>query len=230
MIGIIGAMTQELNMIKTKIENIEEITIGIKTFYKGTIKGKDVVAVLAGIGKVNAAITTSVLIENFSVSSIVNIGVAGGQNGVHHKDVVISTEVLHHDVDVTAFGSTYVHGQVPGMIPSFKADAGLIDKTEFILQETNIPYIKGRIASGDQFITSSDKLKEVNKLYDDIYAVEMESAAIAQTAYLYSVPFIIYRSISDILDDKTQHEDFYKFVDHAANNAALVLEKLIEVI
>lgn len=230
MIGIIGAMVQELNMIKTKINNLEEQTIGIKTFYKGTINNKEVVVVLAGIGKVNAAITTSVLIENFNVTSIVNIGVAGGQNGVKHKDVVISTEVLHHDVDVTAFGNTYVHGQVPGMIPAFEADTTLIDKTEQILQETNIPYIKGRIASGDQFVTSSTQLTEINKLYDDIYAVEMESAAIAQTAYLYSVPFIIYRSISDIIDDKSQSKDFHKFVDHAANNAARVLVKLIEVI
>lgn len=230
MIGIIGAMVQELDMIKSKIKDMNEVHIGIKTFYRGTIHNKEVVVVLAGIGKVNAAITTSVLIENFKISSIVNIGVAGGQNGVKHKDVVISTEVLHHDVDVTAFGNTYVHGQVPGLIPTFKADPVLLDKTEYILQETNIPYIKGRIASGDQFVTSTKKLEQINKLYNDIYAIEMESAAIAQTAYLYNVPFIIYRSISDILDDKTQNKDFHKFVDHAANNAALVLEKLIEVI
>lgn len=230
MIGIIGAMEQELEQIKQKVTNLSTEQKGIRTFYLGTINNKEVVIVLAGIGKVNASITTSLLIENYNVTSIVNIGVAGGQNGVKHKDVVISTEVLHHDVDVTAFGSKYVRGQVPQLDPTFKADHTLITKTENILKNANISYIKGRIASGDQFVTTKETLHDVNKLYNDIYAIEMESAAIAQTAHLYNVPFIIYRSISDVLDDETQGEDFYKFVEDASNNAALVLEKLIEVI
>jgi len=108
MIGIIGAMEVEIKQLLEKLKNKETKSHGIRTFYTGRISGKKVVIVQAGIGKVNAAITTTLLIENYPVSSIINIGVAGGQNGVKHKEVVVSTEVTHHDVDVTSFGS-YKH-------------------------------------------------------------------------------------------------------------------------
>lgn len=229
MIGIIGAMEIELVHIKKSVKNLKEKNLGIRTFYEGTINNKDVVIVLAGIGKVNAAITTSKLIEAYNVDCIINIGVAGGQNGVKHKDVVISTEVLYHDVDVTSFGK-YVHGQMPGMTPTFIADKTLIAKTEQVLKESHIPYQKGKIASGDQFVLSKETVKEVNKLYNDIYAIEMEACAIAHTATVYDVPFVIYRSISDILEDPNQGEDFGKFVEDASINASLVLKELIQVL
>jgi len=229
MIGIIGAMEIEIETIKKSVKNLTEINKGVRTFFVGQIENKDVVIVQAGIGKVNAAVTTSNLLENFNVDCIINIGVAGGQNGVKHKDVVISTEVLYHDVEVTSFG-TYVHGQMPGHTPTFIADKDLIDITIQVLENTNISYKLGKIASGDQFITSEDKIKEVNALYNDIYAVEMEACAIAHTATLYNVPFIIYRSISDVLGDESQSEDFNKFVELASINASLVLSKLIKAI
>lgn len=229
MIGIIGAMEVEIKQLLEKLENTDKSTHGIRTFYKGTISGKEVVIVQAGIGKVNAAITTTLLIENYKVSSIINIGVAGGQNGVKHKEVVISTEVTHHDVDVTNFG-TYKHGQVPGLEPTFIADKTLLNKTEEILNLLKFNYKVGRIASGDQFVTKLETIKEINKEYNDVYAIEMEAAAIAQTAHLYNIPFIVYRSISDILDDETQASDFETFVEEASINASLVLEKLLEVL
>lgn len=229
MIGIIGAMEIEIETIKKSVKNLTKVNKGIRTFFVGKIEGKDVVIVQSGIGKVNAAVTTASLIENYKVDYIINIGVAGGQNGVKHKDVVISTEVLYHDVEVTSFG-TYVHGQVPGQAPTFFADKMLIDKTILVLEKTNISYKLGKIASGDQFVISKNKVKEVNALYDDIYAIEMEACAIAHTATLYNVPFIVYRSISDVLGDESQNEDFNKFVELASINASLVLSRLIKAI
>lgn len=229
MIGIIGAMEVELEKIKAQVKNIEEMKRGIRTFYTGTINEKEVVIVLAGIGKVNAGVTTSLLIENFDVTSIINIGVAGGQNGVKHADVVISSEVLYHDVDVTDY-SDYVRGQIPGSEPTFKADETLLKKTKTVLDNLKFSYKIGRITTGDQFIYSKDEIKGVNELYNDIYAIEMEAAAIGHVAHMYGVPFIVYRSISDVLDDEFQSEDFFAFVEKASVNATIVLEKLIEVI
>lgn len=228
MIGIIGAMEIEIESIKKSTHNLKEEVKGIRTFYTGTINNKEVVIVQAGIGKVNAAITTSKLIEHYNVDYIINIGVAGGQKNVKHKDVVISTEVLYHDVDVTAFGSKYLHGQMPGSEPTFIADKELVIKTEKALKISSINYHLGKIASGDQFVTSKETIKEVNKQHNDILAIEMEAASIAHTATIYNVPFIVYRSISDILDDESQSTDFDTFVEQASINATHVLEELIK--
>lgn len=229
MIGIIGAMEVEIELIKTFVTNLQEKTTKVRTFYTGTISGKDVVIVQAGIGKVNASITTSILIEKFNVDAIINIGVAGGQNGVEHKDVVISTEVLYHDVDVTNFGS-YVHGQMPGHDATFIADKNLLTKTIGILDKYDFSYRVGKIASGDQFVYNKETVNKINQLYTDIFAIEMEAAAIGHTASIYGIPFIVYRSISDVIDDENQAEDFNSFVRDASNNAAKVLIDLLQVI
>lgn len=226
MIGIIGAMEIELEHIKSITLNIKKEQHGIRTFYTGEIKNHQVVITLAGIGKVNAAVTTSLLLENYNVTKLINIGVAGGQKGVHHKDVVISSSCVYHDVDVTNFG-TYVYGQVPGMTPVFDADTELIKKTEAALDKLSIPHHVGMITSGDKFVYQKETIKDINSVYNNIYAVEMEATAIAQVASMYQTPFIIYRSISDVLDDQTQHEDFNKFVKDASVNASKVLEELL---
>jgi len=227
MIGIIGAMPEEISTILKEMKNLIEVKTKIRTFYQGTISNHDCVIALAGIGKVNAAITTSILIEQFHVDTIINIGVAGGVNGVKHKDVVISKEVLYHDVDVSKFGS-YVPGQIPGSEPLFYADKSLLEKTTKILKDQSIDFKVGKIASGDQFVYQSSKIEGVNGLYTDIYAVEMEAAAIAHTATLYQIPFIIYRSISDLLDDEDQHNDFNLFLHDASEKATIVLKELIK--
>lgn len=229
MIGIIGAMQVEIDTILKEVSNLKEHKQKIRTFYTGTISNKDVVITLAGIGKVNAAVTTSLLIEHYNVDTIINIGVAGGQKGVKHMDVVVSSEVLYHDVDVTKY-SDYVHGQMPGETPTFIADKSLINATKKVLDTFDFDYKIGRIASGDQFVLSIDSIKEVNKLYNDIYAIEMEACAIGHVSSQYGVPFIVYRSISDVLGDESQSEDFYTFVEKASVNASKVLSKLIEVL
>lgn len=227
MIGIIGAMPEEILEIKEQIQNLEVIQHSPRTFYKGTISNQEVVLVLAGIGKTNAAVTTTLLLELFDIKQVINIGVAGGQNGVKHNDIVVSSSVLYHDVDVTSFGR-YVAGQVPGHSPEFLADKVLMELSISILQELKIAYKNGRIASGDQFVYSTQKVEAVNALYDDIYAIEMEAAAIAHVASIYQVPFIIFRSISDVLDDPTQAEDFDVFLPQAAKKAATLLLHLLK--
>ena len=229
MIGIIGAMEIELEEIKKHLTNKHEITKGIRTYTLGQIENKNVVLVLAGIGKVNAAVTTSKLLEDFDISHLINIGVAGGQKGVKHKDLVISTEVLYHDVDVTSFGS-YVHGQMPGMDPTYIADQDLLNTLKQVLTKSDISYKYGKIASGDSFVISKETIKEVNALYDDIYAIEMEAGAIAQVATIYQTPFIIIRSISDILEDEDQNNDFSAFVEAASITAANLLHQLLKVL
>lgn len=229
MIGIIGAMKEELDIILKEVVNLKEIKLKIRTFYTGIISGKEVVIVQAGIGKVNAGITTSILIENFDVTSVINIGVAGGQNGVSHKDIVISKEVLYHDFDVTNF-SKYKIGHVPGMEPLFYSDKKLLEATKKVIGNLNINYKIGKIATGDQFIYSKDSIAKANKEYNDIFAIEMEAGAIAQVATIYNVPFIIFRSISDLIDDDTQNIDFDIFLQEASRNAALILKELIKVI
>jgi len=226
MFGIIGAMKEEIQVILSNMKDIEEVHFGIRTFYCGTFQEQNIVIVQAGIGKVNAGITTSLLIENFDIDYIVNIGVAGGQKGVKHGDVVISSEVLYHDVDVTKFDK-YVVGQIPGQEPLFYADELLIKATKEALKECNMEFKLGKIASGDQFVTSVDSIQGVNQLYSDIYAVEMEAAAIAHTATMYKIPFIIYRSISDVLGDTSQNEDFNHFLEMASQNASKVLSELL---
>ena len=112
----------------------------------------------------------------------------------------------------------------------FYADTNLLNKTISVMDNLDINYKVGKIASGDQFVTKSESVKEVNALYDDIYAIEMEAAAIAHTCTLYKVPFIIYRSISDVIDSEQQHLDYFEFLAEASENATLVLKELIKVI
>lgn len=227
MIGIIGAMPEEIERVLFYMQDPivhEHVT---RTFYQGKIHNHDVVVVLAGIGKTNAAITTTLLLELFDIHVVINIGVAGGQHNVNHLDIIVSRSVIYHDVDVTYFGS-YEVGQVPGHDPEFFADEELVETAIMLLEQLNYPYHVGRIASGDQFVYSSDVLFAVNDIYDDIYAVEMEAGAIAHTASIYHVPFIVFRSISDVLDDESQSEDFQEFLVKASDQVSDLLLALLD--
>lgn len=227
MIGIIGAMEEEIAVIKQNIRHLNVIEHGSRTFYQGTIHNQGVVLVKAGIGKVNAAITTTLLLETFNVRAIINIGVAGGQHDVHHKDIIISQSVLYHDADAQGFGK-YLPGQIPGEDAEFIADSTLITTAEKALKKLQLPYKIGRIASGDQFIYESKKIQNVNKVYSNIYAIDMESAAIAHVAHTYKKPCVIIRSISDVLDDETQATDFEQFVQEASDKSGKLLLEMLD--
>ncbi len=227
MIGIIGAMDEEVISLKRKM-NIKEIRqIASMEFYAGTISSKEAVIVRCGIGKVNAAVCTQILIDQFKVKCIINTGVAGGlYPSINIGDIVISSDTVEHDMDASAVGNP--RGEIPRMNKTyFEADEKLVQiaqqAAENIKGEHQV-YI-GRIASGDQFI-SSIKVKEDIYSTFTAYCAEMEGAAIAHTCYLNQVPFVIIRAISDKADHSADI-NFQEFVNEAAKNASKMIETML---
>src|SRR5699024_1389317 len=226
--GIIGAMEEEVAYVKAQIEQLKEVTIANRTFYEGKIQEKDVVLLQSGIGKVNAAMATTILMERFAPDIVINTGSAGGfSTKLSVGDLVISDEVVHHDVDATAFD--YAYGQVPQMPASYKAEPTLIKKISTLLQEMNLPYEIGLIATGDSFMSDSERVSFVKEQFPNMLAAEMEGAAIAQVCYQYDIPFIIIRALSDIAgkDSAVSFEQFLKIA--AKNSSDLILRFIKEV-
>ena len=206
MIGIIGAMDSEVESLFSHMSSKEKINLNNLTFYKGKLYNKDVVIVKCGIGKVNAALCTQLLILNFKVSKIINTGIAGAVGeGLKIYDFVVSTEAVYHDFDVQFFG--YKPGQVPGMPEAFSADPTLINTAIAAFEQTDfankLKITKGRIASGDQFISGNEKKSFIVSTFHP-QCVEMEGCAIAQTCYANNVPFVIIRCMSDTADDSVK--------------------------
>ena len=226
-IGIIGAMEEEIESIKPHIDIISTKNIISLDFYMGKMGGNNVVLVRSGIGKVNAAICSQVLIDLYAVDYIINTGVAGAINkDLKIGDIVIATDTMHHDIDTTYFGDEI--GIIPRMNSIFKADKNLIElalnaSTE-INQNNSI--VTGRIVSGDKFISNTE---EKNKILSHFkaFCVDMESAAIGQTCYLNKIPFAIIRSISDNADENNKYEDFFR---DSAIKASNLLKTMIEII
>ena len=199
-------------------------------FCRGILCGKDVVVVRSGIGKVNAAICTQILIDCFHVDLLINTGVAGSLDAqIDIGDIVISTDALHHDVDATAVGDPA--GQVPRMDTlAFPADENLVKKAVEANRQVNpdIRTFTGRIASGDQFI-SSGRVKD--KIRDNFLplCVEMEGAGIAQAAYLNKVSYVIIRAISDKADNSATM-DYPAFEKLAIVHSIRLVKQLVEII
>ena len=205
MLGIIGAMDEEVAKLKEHMSDVEVITKASMDFYKGKLNGKDVVVVRSGIGKVNAAICTQILVDDFKITAVINTGIAGSlRNEINIGDIVLSTDALEHDVEATAFG--YPIGQIPRMDTlAFEADKNLIALAETCCAKVN-PDIKtfvGRVVSGDQFIASKEKKEWLVENFAG-FCTEMEGAAIAHCAYLNNIPFLVIRAISDKADDSAQ--------------------------
>lgn len=224
-IAIIGAMEEEVTLLRNKIENGEQQIIAGFEFITGTLEGTEVVLLRSGIGKVNAAMSTTILLERFHPDYIINTGSAGGLNPqLNVGDVVISSEVRHHDVDVTAFG--YEYGQVPQLPAAFEADAKLIQIAEASAKEIEgIQTVKGLITTGDSFMSDPDRVEYIKTKFTNLQAVEMEAAAIAQVAYQFGTPFVIIRSLSDIAG-KESDISFDQFLNTAAVNSATLVMKI----
>lgn len=227
MIGIIGAMDEEVSQIVDVMELTETYERASMKFMKGKLNDKDVVIVRSGIGKVNAAVCTQLLVDKFNIDCVINTGIAGSLKAfINIGDVVLSSDVLHHDVDATGFG--YPLGQIPRMETlSFEADERLVGLAKEACHKVtpDIGVHVGRIVSGDQFI--SDKaVKERIEANFDGFCTEMEGAAIAQTAYLNNVPFLIMRAISDKADDSAAM-DYPEFEAMAIKNSVEILKELI---
>lgn len=205
MLGIIGAMDEEVSKLKEHMTDVSVTTKASMDFYAGKLNGKEVVIVRSGIGKVNAAVCSQILADDYHVDKLINTGIAGSLKAeINIGDVVLSKDVMHHDMDATSFG--YPLGQIPRMeVLSFEADAALIDLAKKCCQKVNpeIGTFVGRVVSGDQFISSKEKKNWISENFEG-YCTEMEGAAIAQTAYLNNIPFLIVRAISDKADDSAE--------------------------
>ena len=188
MIGIIGAMEEEVKALADMMSGVETATVAGMVFKKGQFKGKDVVVVRSGIGKVNAAVCTQILADRYNVDCVINTGVAGSlKNEINIGDIVISSDAIQHDMDATGFG--YKMGVIPRMpVSVFEADRKLIDAARAACSEAvpEIGVFEGRVVSGDQFITDKDTKKRLVETFA-AYCTEMEGAAIAQAAYLNSI-------------------------------------------
>jgi len=223
-VGIIGAMEIEVVKLRALLANKNEQKIGGFVFYTGNLNGAEVVLLQSGIGKVNAAIGAALMIDNFNPDFVINTGAAGGFPGdLTVGDIVISTQLIHHDMDCTVFG--YKHGQVPGMPESFIADQKLIDLADKCIHRlTDLKTKKASILTGDQFMNNADATKKIKNMFPDAEAVEMEGAAIAQTCHRFQIPFVVIRSISDIAGQENAVE-YEEFVETAAiNSAKMVVE------
>lgn len=220
MIGIIGAVVEEAEAIKKEIK--ETVISGI-SFFTGKFNDKDVVFVQSGIGKVNAAITATLLIEKFKVSEVIFSGVAGSlDERLKVGDVVIGRDIVQHDVDATAFG--YKMGQIPQMKEwAFESDKELVEKAGNI-NDFDHRIFFGRILTGDQFVSKKDVKIRLGKDFEAL-CVDMESGAVAQVCTRLGVKFLIIRSISDSITDESDME-YETFVKLAAKNSTRILKEI----
>ena len=228
MIGIIGAMHEEIIELKNMISNLEEEKILDLTFFKGTLEGKEIVLVEGGIGKVNSSVCTTLLIDRFKVDQLIFTGVAGGTNpNIEVGDIVISNELIEHDFDCTAFGLK--HGEIPRMDTSiFKSDEKLIaiaEKSALELFDKKNIYT-GRIVSGDVFVAEPKKINWLRETFNS-ECTEMEGAAVAHVCHLFKIPFVIIRSISDKANDDAK-TDFQEFVKLAAKNSKNLIVEMMK--
>lgn len=227
-IGIIVAMEEELESILDIMDNIEEKEIYGLTFKTGQIEKNKIIVVKCGVGKVNAARVTQILIDTFNVKGVINVGAAGALNPfLNIGDIVIGEKLIQHDFDITAFD--HDKGYITGVGDYIYSDSELIEKFENAannLKGKDYKIKKGIIATGDIFCTD---IEMKNKIFSkfDADCVEMEGAAIAQVCYLDKIPFIVIRSISDSPNGNNEI-DFDKFVELASKRCANILREFLK--
>ena len=225
-IGIIGAMDEEVSILKAKLNNMETTIIAGCEFYQGELNGKQVILTKSGIGKVAAAVATTLLLEKFNPDQVINTGSAGGYDTtLNVGDIVISTEVRFHDVDLTAFG--YEIGQMAQLPAAFPADKNLMVAAQKAADAiAHLKTIQGLICTGDIFMADPTKAEIARFNFPTMAACEMEAASIAQVCYQFKVPFVIIRSLSDIAGKKSELS-FDQYLPIAAKNASILVEEIV---
>jgi len=219
-IGIIGAMPVEIELIKNEFKNCCVETNAGVNYYLGRIKDIEVILLSCGVGKVNAAIYTQILIDKYSVDAIINTGVAGGlSNDIRHLSVVISSQLIYYDVHKIQMINCFPNQEF------FKADTNLIKLAAEVSESDNSDYNIGTIVSGEDFITDTERKRELRQIYKAT-CVEMEGAAIAHTAFVNKVPFLVIRCISDLANEAAS-EDYKKFEKLAAHKSAALVKDII---
>lgn len=218
-LGVIIPMEQEQRLLLKSMENISEKQIAGVTFYQGEYKEHQLVLALSGIGKVQAAMTTTLMASQFNPELIINTGSAGGiGEGLKIGDVVISTKLAYHDVQVVG----YEHGQLPGRELFFEADLKSVEKIAQAAKATGLEFHEGLIVTGDQFIDSPEQNKQIKANFPTALASEMEGAAVAQVCSEFKLPFVVIRSMSDVGDENADI-DFDEFVVTAGKNSVSML-------
>ena len=225
-LGIVGAMDSEVAHLRGELTDVEISHWANMYFFSGTLGRTFAVVVRCGVGKVNAALCVQALADRFSVTHVINTGVAGSLDGaIDIADVVVSTDAVQHDMDVTSLG--YAPGQVPGLgLLAFPADPTL-RKVALAAVKDAAPgarAFEGRVASGDQFVHSPSQRERISSLFHARCA-EMEGAALAQACYLNGLPFVIIRAISDRADGSS-NMDYPSFERAAAERCARIVERM----
>jgi adenosylhomocysteine nucleosidase len=225
-IAILGAMDEEITLIRASLENCQQQHFNHLTVYIGKLGEVDVALVKCGIGKVAASVSTSVVIHHFAPDFVINTGSAGGfSKNLNIGDIVIATELRHHDADLTHFG--YELGQTAGMPAYFECDKSLVEHASKAAADLqNIQVQQGLICTGDSFVGSDAAAAVIRQNFPSVCAVEMEGVAIAQSCHLLGTPCLVIRSLSDIAG-KTSTVSFETYLDQAAKNSATLVMQTI---
>lgn len=224
-VGIIGAMEQEVTLLRDRIENRQTFQRAGCEIYTGQINGVDVALLKSGIGKVSAALGTTLLLERSKPDVVINTGSAGGlAPSLNVGDIVVSDEVRYHDADITAFG--YEPGQMAGCPAAFAADEKLIALAQEAIADLQLNAVRGLVVSGDAFINGAEPLARIRTTFPKAIAVEMEATAIAHVCHQFAVPFVVVRAISDVAD-KASHLSFDEFLSVAAQQSTRMVEAIL---
>lgn len=225
-IGIIGAMEQEIALLRDKIEDYKIWSRAGCEIYYGQLNGVDVALLKSGIGKVAAAVGTTLLLEHFHPNYVINTGSAGGLAlNLNIGDIVVSDKVCYHDADVCAFG--YAPGQMAGCPPAFVADPYLIKLAEHSIQQLHLTAVRGLICSGDSFINGAEPLAHIRYKFPTVAAVDMEAASVGHVCHQFSTPFVTVRAISDVAD-KDSHLSFEQFLIKASESSTQMVEGMLQ--
>jgi len=228
-IGIIGAMNEEIENFLDGMTNITQYKKAGIIFYEGSMNGKSIILCKSGVGKINAAVCTQILIDDFNIKQVVFTGVAGALHPeLEIGDIVVSTAAMQHDIDASALG--FIRGTIPFADKSvFEADKNLVELALKASEELiEGKAITGLILSGDQFISAGLAAKELHELFGG-YCTEMEGAAVAQVCHMNEIPFVIVRSMSDKADGSA-HINFPEFTKLASKRSYLIVDKMLKML
>ncbi|MFD1899067.1 5'-methylthioadenosine/adenosylhomocysteine nucleosidase [Enterococcus termitis] len=225
-IGIIGAMDQEVKILKEKLSDTRSWERAGALFVSGSLGRHEVIVVRSGIGKVLSAVTTTLLIHQYGVNMVINTGSAGGiGSGLKVGDVVISDKLAYFDVDVTGFG--YAPGQLPGMPLYYECSEYLKLEMKKAAENTGMSVQHGLIVTGDSFVNDKEKVQKILHDFPEALACEMEGASIAQAAAQFNIPFLVVRAISDTADHEAS-QTFDEFIEEAGEKSAQMVIHFVE--
>jgi adenosylhomocysteine nucleosidase len=220
-IVVIGAMPEEISALTAALTDLKHQQIASVDFYTGNLQTTPIVLVKSGVGKVHAALAATLAIQLFNPRCIINVGTTGAMRaGLAAGSAILFESIAYHDVDVTGFG--YEHGQIPRMPANFLSEITLLQVFENHATALDITFHKGMGLTGDQFIADSQMLAGIKEKFPEAIGIDMESAAIAQVAHLFNVPFVAVRGISDHANEASP-ETFKKNLDKASNRIAELL-------